>query len=115
MGSTKTKDYMVMTSTKVTCSIMQSSARDQGLVAGVGRRVGKSCKSGISHGKGVVHAAINCVCNVCGSAHSCGGVVNSSLLSIVFIRELVDSLRRDGTDTPMPPYIGKAFTRTNVD
>ena len=36
-------------------------------------------KSGISHGKGeghVVHAGVNCVCNVCGSAHSCGCVVN---------------------------------------
>ena len=33
------------------------------------------------------------------------------------IRESVDSLCRDGTDTPMPPYIhvGKAFTRTNVE
>ena len=29
------------------------------------------------------------------------------------IRESVDSLCRDGADTPMPPYIGKAFTRTN--
>ena len=42
-------------------------------------RVGKSGKSGISHGKGeghVVHAGVNCVCNVCGSTHSCGCVVN---------------------------------------
>ena len=31
------------------------------------------------------------------------------------IRESVDSLCRDGTDTPMPPYIGKAFTRTNFE
>ena len=31
------------------------------------------------------------------------------------IRESVDSLCRDGVDTPMPPYIGKAFTRTNVE
>ena len=53
----------------------QSSARDWGPVAGVGGRVGKS---GVSHGKGeahIVHAGINCVCNVCGSAHSCGCVV----------------------------------------
>ena len=34
--------------------------------------------SGDSHGKGeghVVHAGVNCVRNVCGSAHSCGCVV----------------------------------------
>ena len=31
------------------------------------------------------------------------------------IRESVDSLCRDGVDTPMPPYIGKAFIRTNVE
>ena len=40
----------------------QSSAGDQGPVAGVGYWVGKS---GISHGKGeghVVHAGVNCVC-----------------------------------------------------
>ena len=32
-------------------------------------------KSGVSHGKGeghVVHAGVDCVCNVRGSAHSCG-------------------------------------------
>ena len=43
----------------------QSSARDWGPVAGVGGRVGKSGKSGISHGKGeghVVHASVICVC-----------------------------------------------------
>ena len=34
---------------------------------------------------------------------------------ILIIRESVDSLCRDGTDTPMPPYIGKAFTRTNFE
>ena len=37
-----------------------------------------SRKSGVSHGKGeglAVHAGVNCVCNVCGSAHSCGCVV----------------------------------------
>ena len=34
---------------------------------------------------------------------------------ITFIRESVDSLCRDGADTPMPPYIGKAFTPTNVE
>ena len=33
--------------------------------------------------------------------------------NLVCIRESVDSLCRDGADTPMPPYIGKAFTRTN--
>ena len=31
------------------------------------------------------------------------------------IRESVDSLCRDGADTPMPPYIGKAFIRKNVE
>ena len=31
------------------------------------------------------------------------------------IRESVDSLCRDGADTPMPPYIGKVFTRTNFE
>ena len=34
---------------------------------------------------------------------------------LVVIRESVDSLCRDGADTPMPPYIGKAFTRTNFE
>ena len=56
----------------------QSSAKDQGPVSGVGSGVGKSGKSGISHGKGeghVVHAGVNCVC---GSAHSCECVVNGS-------------------------------------
>ena len=49
----------------------QSSAGDQGPVAGVGGRVGKSGKSGISHGKGEgLHAGVNCVCNVCGSTLS---------------------------------------------
>ena len=50
-------------------------------VDGVGSRVSKSGKSCVSHGKGeghVVHAGVNCVCNVCGSAHSCGCVVNGS-------------------------------------
>ena len=36
-------------------------------------------------------------------------------VSVAIIRESVDSLCRDGADTPMPPYIGKAFTRTNVE
>ena len=63
----------------------QSSTRDRGPVAGVGGRVGKSGKFGVSCGKGedhVVHAGGNCVC---GSAHSCGCVVNGygSLLSII--------------------------------
>ena len=45
----------------------QSSVRDRGPVAGVGVRVGKSGKSGVSHGKGeghVVHAGVKCVFNV---------------------------------------------------
>ena len=31
------------------------------------------------------------------------------------IRESVDSLCRDGADMPRPPYIGKAFTRPNLE
>ena len=65
----------------------QSLARDRGPVAGVGGRVGKSGKSGISHGKGenhVVHAGVNCACNVCGSAHSCGCVVNGTFARAAF-------------------------------
>ena len=45
-----------------------SSAGDRGPVAGVGGRVGKSGKSGISHGKSeghVVHAGVNCVFVMC--------------------------------------------------
>ena len=56
----------------------QSSAGDRGPVTGVGGRVGKL---GVPHGKGeghVVQAGVNCVCNVCGSAHSCGCVVNGT-------------------------------------
>ena len=37
------------------------------------------------------------------------------LARFFYIRESVDSLCRDGADTPMPPYIGKAFTRTNFE
>ena len=62
----------------------QFSAGDRGPVAGVGGRVGKS---GISHGKGeghIVHAGVNGVCNVCGSAHSCGCVVNGSFARAAF-------------------------------
>ena len=43
-------------------------AEDRGPVAGVGGRVGKLGKFGISHGKGeghVVHAGVNCVCIMC--------------------------------------------------
>ena len=62
----------------------QPSARDQGPVAGVGGRI---AKSGISHGKGeghVVHAGVNCVCNVCGSTHLCGYMVNGSFARATF-------------------------------
>ena len=65
----------------------QSSAGDRGPVAGVGGRVGKSGKSGVSHGKGeghIVHAGVNCVCNVCDSAHSCGCMVNSTFARAAF-------------------------------
>ena len=49
-----------------------------------GGRVGNSGKSGLSHSKGEghidgnMHAVVNCVCSVCGSAHSCRCVVNGS-------------------------------------
>ena len=66
----------------------QSSAGDRGPVAGVGGRVGKSGKSGVSHEAhvvyDVVYASVNCVCNVCGSAHSCGCVVNGSFAKAAF-------------------------------
>ena len=65
----------------------QSSAKDRGPVSGVGSRVGKSGMSGISHGKGeghVVHAGVNCVCDACGSAHSCQCVVNGSFARAAF-------------------------------
>ena len=83
MGSAETKTIiMVMTHTQVNFSASprpEIGARDRGLVVGVGGRVGKSDKSGVSHGKDhVVHAGVNCVRNMCGSAHSCGCVVNSS-------------------------------------
>ena len=42
--------------------VSQPLARGRGPVAGVGGRVGKSGKSGVSHGKGeghVVHAGVN--------------------------------------------------------
>ena len=66
----------------------QSSAGDRGPVGG--SRVGKSGKSGVSHGKGeghVVHAGVNCVCNMCGSAHSCGWVVNGTFARAAFCQE----------------------------
>ena len=66
----------------------QSSAEDRGPVAGVG--VGLVSQESLvysSHGKGdghVVHAGVNCVCNVCGSAHSFGYVVNGSFARAAF-------------------------------
>ena len=63
----------------------QSSAGDRDPVARVRGRVGKSGKSGISHGKGEGHVAYASVtCNVCGSAHSCGCVVNGSFARAAF-------------------------------
>ena len=65
----------------------QASAGDRGPVAGVGDRVGKSGNSGISHDEGeghVVHAVVNCVCNVYGSALSCGCMVNGSFARAAF-------------------------------
>ena len=59
-----------------------TSAGDRGPVAGVG--VGKSGKSGVSHGKGEDHVVHAGVCNVCGSAHSCGCVVNGSFTRAAF-------------------------------
>ena len=75
--------------------ITHTSAGDRGPVARVGGRVGKSGKSGVSHGKGeghVVHAGVNCVCNVCGSAHSCGCVVNGSFARAAFCVLIIDSI-----------------------
>ena len=45
------------------------------------------------------------------------GVKLATRTKCTCIRESVDSLCRDGADTPapMPPYIGKAFTRTNFE
>ena len=40
--------------------------------------VGQSDKCGISHGKDVGHVVQNYDCNVCGSTHCCGCVVNCS-------------------------------------
>ena len=54
----------------------------------------KNMRSGftcISHGKGedhVVHAGVNCVCKVCGSAHSCGCVVNGTFARAAFYYSL---------------------------
>ena len=65
----------------------QSSARDQGPVAGVEGSVDELGKSGVSHGKGeghVVHAGVNYVCNVYGSAHSCGCMVNGTFARAAF-------------------------------
>ena len=62
----------------------QSLAGGQGPVAGVGGRVSKL---GISHSKGeghVVHAGVNCVCNMCGYAHSCVCMVNGSFARAAF-------------------------------
>ena len=78
----------VYTSMLILCRLQcQSSAGNRGLVAGVGGRVGKLSKSGISHGKDeehVAYAGVNCVCNVCSSAHSCGYVVNSIFARTAF-------------------------------
>ena len=44
-----------------------------------------SGKSSVSHGEGrVVHAIVNCLCNVCGSTHSSGHVVNGSFARAAF-------------------------------
>ena len=62
--------YTVMTHTQVNFSI--SSWPEIGVLLlelGVGLGVGKSS---ISHGKGEGHVVHTGVCNVCGSAHSCG-------------------------------------------
>ena len=72
-----------MTHTQVNFS-NQSSAGDRGPVAEVGGRVGKSGKSGVSHGKGEGHVVHAGVCNVCGSARSCGCVVNGSFARAAF-------------------------------
>ena len=50
-----------------------------------------------------------------GCGKNCTGIYAPNTHPHVCIRESVDSLCRDGADTPMPPYIGKAFTRTNFE
>ena len=76
------------------------------------------------HGHPVCSRSMQLVGNVCFYGDS---IVLKWVLICVFlcyqkkvytmscIRESVDSLSRDGADTPMPPYIGKAFTRTNFE
>ena len=54
------------------------------------------------------HAAV-------GNTHDISNTHGFIALYCTVIRESVDSLCRDGADTPMPPYIGKAFTRTNFE
>ena len=71
--------YAVMTHTRINFSVSPRSE--------IGGRDGKSDKSGISHGKGeghVVHAGVNCVCNVYDSSHSCGCMVNDSFARAAF-------------------------------
>ena len=46
---------------------------------------------------------------------ACNTMSRDSTQCLLVIRESVDSLCRDGADTPMAPYTGKAFTRTNVE
>ena len=72
MGSAKTKKLYGDDSYPGQLQRM-SSAGDWGLIAGVGGRVWVR-----------VHAGVNCVCNVCGSAHSCGCVVNGSFARTAF-------------------------------
>ena len=79
------QNYTVMTHTQVNFSASPRPKIGVLYVAGVGCRVGKS---GISHGKGeghVVHAGVNCVCNVCGSAHSCGCVVSGTFVTLLCV------------------------------
>ena len=58
---------------------------------------------------------------LCLMVYTCSNLLASIFLVLqqarfsICIRESVDSLCGDGVDTPMPPYIGKAFTRTNVE
>ena len=69
----------------------QSSAGDQGLVAGVGGRVGKSDKPGISLGKGeghVVHAGVNCIGGMYDSTNSHECVVNGTFARAAFLLTL---------------------------
>ena len=78
---------MVMTHTQVNFSVSpQPKIGVLLLELGVGL-VSQESLVYSSHGMGdghVMHAGVNCVCNMCGSAHSFGCVVNGSFARAAF-------------------------------